>query len=61
MGTVDENTTVRYLGVIIDHKLTREKHVQPVVKKLCVAKGVLFKLRHHASLTALRRVHYAFV
>ena len=33
-GTIDENTTVKYLGVIIDHKLTWENHIQFVVKKL---------------------------
>ena len=60
-GTIDENTTVKYLGVIIDHKLTWENHIQLVVKKLCIAKGVLHKLRHHASLKALRSVYYAFV
>ena len=60
-GTIDENNTVKYLGVIIDHKLTWENHIQLVVKKLCIAKGVLYKLRHHASLTALRSVYYAFV
>ena len=60
-GTIDENTTVEYLGVIIDHKLTWENHIQLVVKKLCIVKGVLYKLRHHASLTALRSVYYAFV
>ena len=33
-GTIDENTTVKCLGVIIDHKLTWENHIQLVVKKL---------------------------
>ena len=32
-GTIDENTTVKYLGVIIDHKLTWENYIQLVVKK----------------------------
>ena len=41
-GTIDENTTVKYLGVIIDHKLTWENHVQLVVKKLCIAKEVYY-------------------
>ena len=60
-GTIDENTAVKYLGVSIDHKLTWENHIQLVVKKLYIAKGVLYKLRHYASLTALRSVYYAFV
>ena len=60
-GTIVENTTVKYLEVIIDHKLTWENHIQVIVKKLCIVKGVLYKLRHHASLTALRSVYYAFV
>ena len=45
----------------ISEWLTWENHIQLVVKKLCIAKGVLYKLRHHASLTALRSVYYAFV
>ena len=60
-GTIVENTTVKYLGVIIDHKLTCKNHIQLVVQKLCIAKGVLYKLRHQASLTALRSVYFAFV
>ena len=43
-AVTDENTTVKYLGVILDQKLTRESHVQYVVKKLCIAKGILSKL-----------------
>ena len=54
-------STIEYLGLIIDHKLTWENHVQLVVKKLCIAKVVLFKLRHRALLTALRNVYCAFV
>ena len=40
-GTINENTTVKYLGVTIDHKLKWENHVQLVAKKTCIAKGVL--------------------
>ena len=43
-GTIDENTNVKYLGVNIDHKLTWENHIQLVLKKLRIAKGVLHKL-----------------
>ena len=35
-----------------------ENHVQLVVKKLCIAKGVLCKVRHHASLAVLKSVYY---
>ena len=59
-GTIDENTTVEYLGVTTDHKLTLENHVQ-LVKKQCIAKGIICKLKHHVSLTVLRSVYYAFV
>jgi len=39
--------SVKYLGVIFDQKLSWESHVQHVVAKLCIARGILSKLRSY--------------
>jgi len=46
---------------MIDRKLTWENLIQHVVKKLCIAEGLLSKLWYHAPLTVLRSVYYSIV
>ena len=41
-------SVIKYLGVLFDNKLNWEQHIQYVLAKLCIARGVLMKLRHYA-------------
>ena len=52
-------SAVKYLGVIIDHRLIWEEHTRHVVQKLFTARGILSKLRHHAPLSVLLNVYYS--
>ena len=44
---VTNNNTVKYLGTVLDDKLTWRYHNQMVTKKLSIAVGILSKLRHY--------------
>ena len=52
---------IKYLSVIIDHRLTWEEHARHVLQKLFTAKGILSKLRHHAHQSVLLNVYYSIV
>ena len=60
-GTLPKKNANKYLGVMVDHKLTWEKHTRYVVQKLTKARGILAKLRHHASHSILINVYYSIV
>ena len=52
---------IRYLGVILDHKLTWRDHTRLVVEKLDMAKEILSKLRRHAPKSMVKCVYYSLV
>ena len=52
---------IRYLGVILDHKLTWKDHTRLVVKKLYMARRILSKLRRHAPQSVLKCFYYSLV
>ena len=60
-GPLPNKSAVKYLGVIIDHRLTCEEHARHVVQKLSTARGILSKLRHHAPQSVLLNVYYSIV
>ena len=49
---------VKYLGTTLDDKLTWQYHIQIVAKKLCIAVGILSKLRHYVPKDVLIKVYY---
>ena len=49
------------IWVWIDSKLTWKNHIHFVVEKLCIAKGVICKLRHYIPNTVLRSVYFGIV
>ena len=59
-GPLPNKSAVKYLGVIIDHRLIWEEHMRNV-QKLSTARGILSKLRHHASQSVLLNVYYSIV
>ena len=48
----------KMLVILVDSKLTW-KYTQYVVDKLCIAKGILSKLKHYAPIAVLRKVYYS--
>ena len=52
---------IKYLGVLFDNKLNWEQRIQHVLAKLCIARGVLMKLRHYVPVAALRNIYFGIV
>ena len=52
---------IRYLGVILYHKLTWKDDTWLVVEKLYMARGILSKLRRHAPQSVFKCVYYSLV
>ena len=52
---------IRYLGVMLEHKLTWKDHTQLVVEKLYVSREILSKSRRHALQLVLKCVCYSLV
>ena len=46
--------TIRYLGIVLDDKLTWKDHTRLVVEKLNMARGILSKLRRQAPQSVLK-------
>ena len=60
-GIVTQQNVVKYLSVHIDKQLTWKNHIEHVIQKLSIARGVSSKLRHHAPTAVLRRVYFCLV
>ena len=51
--------SVKYLGVILDNKLTWQPHIEQIRVKLSRACGMIFKLRHYVTLSTLKLIYYS--
>ena len=60
-GTLPKKNAFKYLGVMVDHKLTWEEHTRYIVQKLTKAREILAKLRHHTPQCILTSVYYSIV
>ena len=52
---------IKYLGVIIDHKLNWIKHIAYVKNKISKGVGILFRARHILCRRSLINLYYSFV
>ena len=55
---IPRSNTVKYLGVILDNKLTWQPHIDNISKKLSKCCGMVFKLRHYVPLSTLKVLYY---
>ena len=51
--------SVKYLGVILDNKLTWQPHIEQISAKLSRACGMIFKLRHYVPLSTVNLIYYS--
>ena len=48
------SNTVKYLGVVLDNKLTWQPHIDNISKKLSKCCGMVFKLHHYVPLSTIK-------
>ena len=54
-------TTCKYLGIIIDDKLSWNDHIDYVYKKIAKFTSIFYRIRHRLSGELLKMLYYAFV
>ena len=51
----------RFLGVILDNRLTFQKHIQTIVTKISRTTGIIYKIRNLLPLHAKLNFYYSFI
>ena len=52
---------VKYLGILIDSKLTFQFHITGVTKKISMAIGLMYKLRHYVCKKIIISIDYSLI
>ena len=58
---IERKTEVRFLGVIIDEKLTWTSHVKALQSKMCRYIGVMYKIKKYLPLKARLQIYHSFI
>ena len=61
INTLKFKETTRYLGLLLDSKLTWENHIQELNKKMVKYTGIFSKVRHYLPITCRKTVYNAFI
>ena len=56
---LEPSTSVKYLGINIDHNLSWDCHIKEMNAKLNRTNGILSKLRHYVPKKTMLSVYYA--
>ena len=54
-------TSNKYLGIIIDDKLTWKEHIDYVYKNIVKFVGIFYRIKHRLSRETLKMIYFAFV
>ena len=58
---IAEEDYVKYLGVLVDSKLSRKNHINNLAKEIFRSIGVLFKIRNFVSRKIMINLYYSLV
>ena len=59
--TLQEKSSIKYLGIIFDHYLNWKEHVSQLSKKISRGIGILSKLRHFVPIKILLQIYYSII
>ena len=54
-----ESPKIKYLGIILDSRLTWKHHTHELCKKLSRSVGIIYKVRHYCSAQVLRSLYFS--
>ena len=60
-NTISTQTSVKYLGLTIDNKLSFKQHIQCIERKIACSVGVMGKLKYYLPKETLLQLYYALV
>ena len=60
-STLNRSSNIKYLGVIIDHKLNWCEHITHVKNKVSKGIGILYKARQFLDKKSLHNLYYSFI
>ena len=58
---IQQSSSVKYLGVIIDFKLSFDIHIKSLEHKISRAVGIMSKLKYFMPKNALQTIYYSFI
>ena len=58
---IEKKDHIKYLGVLLDEKLSWKHHIAYVCSRLARNTGIFSKLRHYMSLAQLKQLYYSLV
>ena len=58
---IERETETRFLGVIVDEKLTWSKHIQTLKSKMCRYIGIMYKIKNLLPIKARLQIYHSFV
>ena len=58
---IEQKEYIKYLGELIDAKLTFKQHISAVSKKISRTIGLMYKLRHYVSKKILVMLYYSLI
>ena len=61
LGRLTQVSEFKYLGIILDHKLKWQNHIEYLCIKLSRAAGMIYKLKNVAPKSVIKMVYYSIV
>ena len=59
--TLSKVSSIKYLGVIVDHKLTWIDHITYVKSKISKGIGIMYKARRYLNKISLKNLYHAYI
>ena len=56
---IPRTSSVKYLGVVLDERLSWQPHIDRISEKLSKTCGMIFTLRHYVPLSTIKLVYYS--
>ena len=58
---IKRESSVKFLGILIDEKITRNKHIELVENKISKNIGILYRASHYLDKKSLKSIYFSFI